>query len=93
MGGTIQINSNWIKLFTPNGSELGRGKAKGNSLYIMDMSIQKKLVTMAGTMGGDREGRTWEEWHRAMGHIAPQSLKTMMEQGCCCTLSCYPAVA
>jgi hypothetical protein len=28
-----------------------------------------------------------------MGHIAPQSLKTMMEQGCCCTLSCYPAVA
>jgi hypothetical protein len=54
---------------------------KDNSLYIMDMSILKKLVAMAGTTGGDREGRTWEEWHRAMGHIAPQSLKTMVEQG------------
>ncbi len=46
----------------------------------MDISI-KSPISLAGTTGGDAEGRTWMEWHRAMGHMAPQSLKTMYDQG------------
>jgi GAG-pre-integrase domain len=35
---------------------------------------------MAGTMG-DSGGQTWEEWHKAMGHISPQTLKSMRDSG------------
>ena len=36
---------------------------------------------MAGTTRGDSDGRTWEEWHKAMGHISPQTFKSMRDSG------------
>ena len=44
---------------------------QGESLYEMDMSANNVPVAMAGTTGGDADGCTWEDWHRAMGHISP----------------------
>src|SRR6266478_5182269 len=47
----------------------------------MDMWTKYSLAVMARTMGGDSDGQTWEEWHKAMGHITPQTLKSMHNSG------------
>ena len=46
----------------------------------MDMQVTSKPAAMARTMG-DSGGCTWEEWHKAMGHISPQTLKSMQDSG------------
>ena len=47
----------------------------------MDMWTKNSLAAMVGTMGGDSDGQTWEEWHKAMRHIAPQTLESMHDSG------------
>src|SRR5260370_26633520 len=68
--GEIRIKSGIVWLITSGGTEICQGMAQGESLYEMDMSANN-LVVMAGTMGGDADGHTWEDWHKAMGHISP----------------------
>ena len=80
-GGQIQIKSGKIVLVTVDGIELCQGQAQGDSLYMMDMQVNSAPAAMAGTTGGDSDGRTWEEWHKAMGHISPQTLKSMRDSG------------
>src|SRR5258708_675022 len=47
--------------------------------YMMDMQADNVLAAMAGTTRGDSDGCTWEDWHKAMGHISPQTLKLMWD--------------
>ena len=68
--GEIRIKSGIVRLITPDGTKICQGMAQGESLYEMDMSADNS-VAMAGTMGGDTEGHTWEDWHQAKGHISP----------------------
>ena len=50
-GGNIQIKSGQIVLVTKDGTELCQGKARGDSLYMMDMQVTSKPAAMARTMG------------------------------------------
>src|SRR5258708_16454029 len=78
--GNIQIKSGQIVLVTKDGTEFCWGKAHRDLLYMMDMQVTSKPAAMARTMG-DSGGCTWEEWHKAMGHISPQTLKSMQDSG------------
>src|SRR5260370_10307411 len=66
-GGEIRIKSGIVHLITSDGTKICQGMAQGESLYEMDMSADNVPAVMAGTMGGDVDGCTWEDWHRAMG--------------------------
>ena len=48
---------------------------------MMDMWADRVLAAMAGTTTGDSDGHTWEDWHKALGHVAPQTLKQMWDSG------------
>src|SRR5258708_4080245 len=78
-GGEIQIKSGKVVLVAADGTELCQGKAQGDSLYMMDMRADNVLAAMAGTTRGDSDGHTWEDWHKAMGHISPWTLKLMQD--------------
>src|SRR5260370_2062360 len=80
-GGEIWIKSDQIRLITKNGIKLCQGQAHGKSLYSMDMWTKYSPAVMARTMGRDSDGQIWEEWHKAMGHITPQTLKSMHDSG------------
>src|SRR5260370_12011332 len=69
-GGEIWIKLDEIILITQDGIKLCQGRAHGKSSYSMEMQ-------MVGTMKGDIDGQTWEEWHKAMWHIVPNTLKSM----------------
>src|SRR5260370_9764736 len=47
----------------------------------MEMQTVGILVVMTRSMRGDVDGQTWEEWHKAMGHIMPNTLKLMYDSG------------
>src|SRR5260370_37692744 len=80
-GGEIRIKSDEIILITQDGIELCWGQAHGKSSYSMEMQMVGILAVMAGTMKGDIDGQTWEEWHKVMGHIMPNTLKSMHDSG------------
>src|SRR5258708_31725830 len=46
---------------------------------MMDMPANNVPAAVAGTTGGDSDGHTWEDWHKAMGHISPWTLKLMRD--------------
>src|SRR6266850_1239966 len=91
-GGEIRIKSDEIVLITQDGIELCRGQAHGKSSYSMEMQMAGILAVMAGTMKGDIDGRTWEEWHKAMGHITPNTLKSMHDSGTVIGMKVIPSL-
>ena len=77
-GGSIRIKSGSIQLFDSTGISICDGKADGR-LYTLNMHSTSNLTPSTFSSNNPR-GRTWEEWHKAMGHINVQSLKLMKEK-------------
>ena len=73
-GATVTFTENGVKFVTKSGTPFMEGKAAGTLFEVQaePMPIEKAHVTMTG--------RTWDQWHRILGHINMDSVKTSKEK-------------
>lgn len=72
----VLFSGNNIRFKSPSGTITAKGKKEGR-LYNMDIrpfrTADKAYLT--------KEARTWEQWHKILGHISMDSIKLMKRNG------------
>ncbi|QRV97832.1 Retrovirus-related Pol polyprotein from transposon TNT 1-94 [Ceratobasidium sp. AG-Ba] len=83
-GGACLFKGRRCTIYVPDGRILGVGPKIGDSakgsLYLMDISVITP-TTQVAVARGDMDGtKTWEDWHRIMGHINQGALEQLFNK-------------